>query len=209
MVIAVLIQWNSYLFTICLYSKYHRILYTCLTPFRLPWSLIGQVRNYISFFSHCQSRCYSLLLLVCVTHPLKIIFLYCRHLIFTFCFCKIFYSHSTFIKLHSAVIAITAVLFLQFCSSWSSSFSTLLQTSKYTLLFSHTIVPIALPCFTYILNFVLLNYSPQLYPYSYQFSSISPLNNIFPSFSNLIFHLSYLIISAISLKLYESLLNCS
>ena len=171
-VIAVLLQSNCYLSIICLYFKFHRILSCCLTTFIFPLPLISWVRNFISlfclslFYSLSQPGLYSLMLLSCFPHPLKIIFLYCRHLIFTFCFCTIFYSHSTFIKLHSAVIAITAVLFLQFCSSWSSSFSTLLQTSKYTLLFSHTIVPIALPCFTYILNFVLYLSTHWFYPNS-------------------------------------------
>ena len=119
----------------------------CLTPFQ-PHSTPDHLsKHFFSLFSLLffffslfyplsQPGLYSLLLLVCLPHPLKVIFHYCRHVIYSFCFGTIFLFPSIFIKLHLVVIAIDpAVGFLQFCSCWPSPFSILLQTSILTLFF--------------------------------------------------------------------------
>ena len=128
---------TTYLFIKYRYFKSYRILSHCLTPFcLLPASDQLSEELYFIVFSLpffpllSQLGLYSSLLLVCFSHPLKIIFLYCRYLTFTFTFLQYSYSHSTFIKLHSAVIATNpAVVFWQFCSGCSSTFSILLRTS--------------------------------------------------------------------------------
>ena len=216
MVIAILLQRTSSLFSTCQYFKSHRILTHWLIPFHLHpapdqlskefYLIVFSLPLFFFFFLFLfplsQPGLYTLLLLVCFPHPLKITFFYCRHLIFTYAFLQYSYFRSTFIKLHSAVVAIDpAVGFLQFCSRWFGTFSILLQTSYYTLPSSYPIVPISHSCCTYVVNIALSLSSPWFYLKSYQFSSLLP-HNIFLSFSHIVFPLSYYIISTILLHIY-------
>ena len=66
------------LFVHYLYFKSHRIVFPMLLHFAFPLSLINWVRNFNFFPS--QAGLYFFLLVVCFPQPLKIIFLYCRHL---------------------------------------------------------------------------------------------------------------------------------
>ena len=86
MVIDVLLQRNSYLFTISLYFKSHRILSCCLTPFHLPlapdqlskefYFIVFSIPSFF-FLSSSLPPTWALLLtlIFCFPHPLKIIFL--------------------------------------------------------------------------------------------------------------------------------------
>ena len=60
-----------------------------LCPWSVKWGIISHcfLFFFFSFFllPLSQPGLYSLLLLVCVLHPFKIFFLYCRNLIFMFC----------------------------------------------------------------------------------------------------------------------------
>ena len=83
--------------------------------FALPLPLISGVRNLISFFNYfylfhvplSQSRIYSLLLLVCFPHPLKIIYFRVEISYSSFALVQYFSSSYNFTKLLSAVVAIT------------------------------------------------------------------------------------------------------
>ena len=194
------------LFVHYLYFKSHRILAPCLTPFHLPLTLVSWVRKFISFiffFPLSQHGLYPLFLLVCFPILSKS-FLFTVDILYSlFTLLQHSYSHSTFIKLHSAVIAINlAVGFLKFCSHWANTFQFCFK--PHSMLFPSFPLPHCshcLSCFTYVLNFVLSLSSPWFYAYSHQLPSILPLSNIFPSFSHPIFPLSYLI-SIISLQPY-------
>ena len=150
---------------------------------------------------------YSLLFLVCFPHPLKIIFLYCRHLIFTFCSLNIPISNETFLNftqlsLLSTCCGFSAIL-LPFLFLYLFDF-----TSKLIVYPSHSLSLCSHCPFVFYLccKFCSLLFFASLLINSHQFSyklyPLLPHNNISPSFSDLIFPLSYLIISTILLHLY-------
>ena len=139
---------GSPIFITCQYFKSHSILSHSLTPFYLCptpdqlskkfYLIVSSLPFFssfffvlsLSFFPFFQPGLYSLFLLVSFPHSLKVTFLNCIYLIFSFQFSTIFLFMFHFIKFHSTVDETDPAMgFLQFCSHWSNTLSTLLQTS--------------------------------------------------------------------------------
>ena len=200
------------MFTICLYFKPHELLSHCIIPFcfppapdRLSERFYFTVFSLPFAFSLSQPGLYSLLLLICFTHPLRIIFFTVDISYSLFAFLQYSYSCSTFIKLHSAVVANEpAVVFLQFLLLLVQYLSNFTSNLIVYNSFSYPNVPVVLLCFAHVLNCALSISSPRFYLSSYQFSSLLPHNKISPSFSHLTFPSTFFIISVISLHIYQS-----